>query len=317
MADILYKYFVGPSLFSVLRLGRVIRALLNIRWAGGIRKLLLAVLMTLPALRNIGLLYFLLLFTYSYLGMCSFAHVKKQAALDDMYNFETFGNSIISMILVGTASSWDGFLYPFMLTPPDCDPAIGDCGNPTAGIIFYSSYILLYILLMVHAFVTVILGSFNSRDLEGGLLLSDRHLQMFYHTWRKFDPTASQVIQYSELSDFCNALQDPLRIPKPNTIRLTLMNVPLLAGDKVRCLDILHAVVEQVFGGSEQKDALKARLEEKFTVNNPSKVSQEPISSTLRRKQEEVAAAVIQRAFRKHHLQEQEGGGASGGSSAQ
>ncbi|XP_041851952.1 sodium channel protein type 4 subunit alpha B-like [Melanotaenia boesemani] len=304
-ADLLTIYFIGPSVFLVLRLGRVIRILLNIRWAKGIRKLLLGFMMSLPALRNIGLLFFLVLFTYSYIGMCTFAHVR-EALIDNMFNFETFGNSMISMILVSTTSSWEGFLLPIMTLPPDCDPIIGDCGSPTAGIIFFSSYILLYILLMVHIFITVILESFNSRDLEGDELLSDKHLQMFYDTWRKFDPEASQVMQYSELSNFYDTLQDPLRIPKPNTIRLILMDIPLLPGDKVRCLDVLHAVMEQVFCGSEQKDALKARLEEKFIVNNPSKVSDEPISSTLRRKQEEVAAAVIQRAFRKCHLQDRD-----------
>nr|XP_033491737.1 sodium channel protein type 4 subunit alpha B-like [Epinephelus lanceolatus] len=101
------------------------------------------------------------------------------------------------------------------------------------------------------------------------------------------------------------------------------MDLPLMPGDKIHCVDVLFALSTQVFGCSEQADTLKARIEEKF-VDNPSKVSHEPISSTLQRKQEDVAAAVIQRAYRKHIMQHRGaeepavasvngGGGVSGG----
>lgn len=51
---------------------------------------------------------------------------------------------------------------------------------------------------------------------------------------------------HSELSDFCDSLQDPLRIPKPNTIRLIHMDLPLLPGDKIHCVDVLLALATQV-----------------------------------------------------------------------
>uniref|UniRef100_A0A3Q1HD33 Sodium channel protein type 4 subunit alpha B-like n=1 Tax=Acanthochromis polyacanthus TaxID=80966 RepID=A0A3Q1HD33_9TELE len=314
VADLLEKYFVSPQLFAVVRLTRILWVLRLIRFSRGIRMLVLGFVMSLPALINIGLLLFLMVFTFSVIGMFNFAYVRKEALINDLFNFETFGNSMLSMMMITTSSAWDGLLFPIMNLPPDCDPlkehpgsvVVGDCGSPVVGIVFFTTYITLFFLLVLYLFTAVVLETFNTRspkDPKDHKLLSDHHLQMFYKTWRKFDPDASQLIKYSELSDFCDALQDPLRIPKPNNIKLIQMDLPLQPGDQIHCVDVLQALTAQAFGKSGQSDTLRARLEEKF-FTSLSKVSQEPISSTLQRKQEEVAASVIQRAYRKHLQQD-------------
>ncbi|KAI4794161.1 hypothetical protein KUCAC02_032239 [Chaenocephalus aceratus] len=267
-------------------------------WDPSIRKLILSFMMSLPALLNLGLLSLLLIFTSSIFGMLSFPFVRKQGMMDDMFNFETFGSSLICVLMISSSASWGGMLSPLMKTSPDCGPDTlnpgsfirGDCGSPALAIVFFIVNIYLGYLLVVNMYIAVILEVFGPEENQ---TLSDQHLQNFCKTWRKFDPESSQFIKYSELSDFCDALQDPLRIPKPN-LRLTSMDLPLQAGDQMLCQDILLALAAQVC--TESKCSLRARLEEKF----PSKVSCGPISSTLQRKQEEVAAAVIQRAFRKH-----------------
>lgn len=161
--------------------------------------LIMGFVMSLPALFNIGLLFFLIVYTFSIIGMFNFAYVKNEMMIDDMFNFKTFGNSIISMTMITTSSGWDGLLSLIMNTPPDCDlrlPDPGNCANPTVGIVFFSSYILLFCLLVIHLFIVVILELFNTASPEDAEMLSDDHLQMFYETWRKFDPSGSQVIQY-------------------------------------------------------------------------------------------------------------------------
>uniref|UniRef100_A0A8C4DWK7 Sodium channel protein n=1 Tax=Dicentrarchus labrax TaxID=13489 RepID=A0A8C4DWK7_DICLA len=297
LADIIEKYFVSPTLFRVIRLARIGRVLRLIRGAKGIRTLLFALMMSLPALFNIGLLLFLIMFIFSIFGMSNFAY--------------TFGNSMICLFMITTSAGWDGLLSPIMNTPPDCDPAIdnpgttvrGNCGNPAMGIVFFTTYIIMSFLVVVNMYIAIILENFNVATEESSDPLCEDDFEMFYETWEKFDPDASQFIQYSKLSDFCDTLKDPLRIPKPNTIKLIHMDLPLVPGDKIHCLDILLALTAQVLGDSGEMDTLKASMEEKFMANNPSKVSYEPISSTLRRKQEEVAATVIQRVYRKHLLQ--------------
>ncbi|XP_040918189.1 sodium channel protein type 4 subunit alpha B isoform X2 [Toxotes jaculatrix] len=310
LADIIEKYFVSPTLFRVIRLARIGRILRLIRGAKGIRTLLFALMMSLPALFNIGLLLFLIMFIFSIFGMSNFAYVKKEAMIDDIFNFENFGNSMICLFMITTSAGWDGLLSPIMNTVPDCDPDIenpgsmvrGNCGSPAVGIVFFTTYIIMSFLVVVNMYIAIILENFNVATEESADPLCEDDFEMFYETWEKFDPDASQFIQYSKLSDFCDTLQDPLRIPKPNAIKLIHMDLPLVPGDKIHCLDILLALTAQVLGDSGAMDTLKASMEEKFMANNPSKVSYEPISSTLRRKQEEVAATVIQRAYRKHLL---------------
>ena len=46
--------------------------------------------MSLPALFNIGLLLFLIMFIYAVFGMQFFMHIKHSAGIDEMFNFETF-----------------------------------------------------------------------------------------------------------------------------------------------------------------------------------------------------------------------------------
>ncbi|PWA26977.1 hypothetical protein CCH79_00019251 [Gambusia affinis] len=311
LADIIEKYFVSPTLFRVIRLARIGRILRLIRGAKGIRTLLFALMMSLPALFNIGLLLFLIMFIFSIFGMSNFAYVKKESMIDDIFNFETFGNSMICLFMITTSAGWDGLLNPIMNTPPDCDPEFenpgtsvrGNCGSPAVGIVFFTSYIIMSFLVVVNMYIAIILENFNVATEESADPLSEDDFDMFYETWEKFDPRASQFIHYSELSDLCDVLQDPMRIPKPNTIKLIQMDLPLVPGDKIHCMDILLALTAEVLGESEAMDALKATIEDKFMANNPTKKLYEPISNTLRKKHEDLAAAVIQRAYRRHLLQ--------------
>ncbi|XP_069490146.1 sodium channel protein type 4 subunit alpha-like isoform X2 [Ambystoma mexicanum] len=311
LSDLIEKYFVSPTLFRVIRLARIGRVLRLIKSAKGIRTLLFALMMSLPALFNIGLLLFLVMFIYSIFGMSNFAYVKKESGVDDIFNFETFGNSIICLFQITTSAGWDGLLNPIMNSgPPDCDPYLensgthikGDCGNPSMGICFFCSYIIVSFLVVVNMYIAIILENFNVATEESGEPLCEDDFEMFYETWEKFDPDATQFVAYSEMSTFVDTLQAPLRIPKPNKIKLVTMDLPMVSGDKIHCLDILFALTKEVLGESGDMDSLKESMEEKFMAANPSKVSYQPITTTLKRKQEEVCAVKIQRAFRKHLL---------------
>ncbi|XP_049634801.1 sodium channel protein type 4 subunit alpha [Suncus etruscus] len=311
LSNLIQQYFVSPTLFRVIRLARIGRVLRLIRGAKGIRTLLFALMMSLPALFNIGLLLFLVMFIYSIFGMSNFAYVKKESGIDDMFNFETFGNSIICLFEITTSAGWDGLLNPILNSgPPDCDPTLenpgtgvrGDCGNPSIGICFFCSYIIISFLIVVNMYIAIILENFNVATEESTEPLCEDDFEMFYETWEKFDPDATQFIAYSCLSDFVDTLQEPLRIAKPNKIKLITLDLPMVPGDKIHCLDILFALTKEVLGDSGEMDALKQTMEEKFMAANPSKVSYEPITTTLKRKQEEVCAIRIQRAYRRHLL---------------
>ncbi|NXC37298.1 SCN5A protein, partial [Campylorhamphus procurvoides] len=308
LSDIIQKYFFSPTLFRVIRLARIGRILRLIRGAKGIRTLLFALMMSLPALFNIGLLLFLVMFIYAIFGMANFAYVKMDDGIDDMFNFQTFANSMLCLFQITTSAGWDGLLNPILNTgPPYCDPNLpnangskGDCGSPAVGILFFVTYIIISFLIVVNMYIAIILENFSVATEESTEPLSEDDFDMFYEIWEKFDPEATQFIEYSALSDFADALSEPLRIAKPNKIKLIAMDLPMVSGDRIHCLDILFAFTKRVLGESGEMDALKIQMEEKFMAANPSKISYEPITTTLRRKQEEVSAIVIQRAYRRH-----------------
>lgn len=311
LSDIIQKYFFSPTLFRVIRLARIGRVLRLIRGAKGIRTLLFALMMSLPALFNIGLLLFLVMFIYSIFGMANFAYVKWEAGIDDMFNFQTFANSMLCLFQITTSAGWDGLLSPILNTgPPYCDPNLpnsngsrGNCGSPAVGILFFTTYIIISFLIVVNMYIAIILENFSVATEESTEPLSEDDFDMFYEIWEKFDPEATQFIEYSALSDFADALSEPLRIAKPNQISLINMDLPMVSGDRIHCMDILFAFTKRVLGESGEMDALKIQMEEKFMAANPSKISYEPITTTLRRKHEEVSATIIQRAFRRHLLQ--------------
>ncbi|XP_058643526.1 sodium channel, voltage-gated, type I-like, alpha isoform X4 [Onychostoma macrolepis] len=311
LAEVIKQYFFSPTLFRVIRLARIGRVLRLIRGAKGIRTLLFALMMSLPALFNIGLLLFLVMFIYAIFGMSNFAYVKKSDGIDDMFNFETFGNSMLCLFQITTSAGWDGLLAPMLNTngsESECDPnktfpgsqVKGDCGNPSIGIFFFVSYIIICFLIVVNMYIAVILENFSVATEESAEPLSEDDFDRFYEVWEKFDPKATQFMDYDKLSDFANSLDPPLRIPKPNRLQLISMDLPMVSGERIHCLDILFAFTKRVLGEGGEMDILRGQMEDRFMVSNPSKSSYEPITTTLRRKHEDMSAAIIQRAYRNH-----------------
>uniref|UniRef100_A0A672IZ24 Sodium channel protein n=1 Tax=Salarias fasciatus TaxID=181472 RepID=A0A672IZ24_SALFA len=307
LSEVIKTYFVSPTLFRVIRLARIGRILRLIKSAKGIRTLLFALMMSLPALFNIGLLLFLVMFIYAIFGMSKFAYVKRERGIDDLFNFETFGSSMICLFQITTSGGWDLLLFP-ILNKDECDPNFehpgslvkGNCGNRPLGIAFFVSYIIICFLIVVNMYIAVILENFGVATEESADPLSEDDFEMFYEVWERFDPGATQFMKYSQLSDFADELDPPLRIAKPNKIELISMDLPMVSGERIHCLDILFAFTKRVLGEGGEMDILRAQMEERFMASNPSKVSYEPITTTLRRKQEDLSAVVIQRAYREH-----------------
>ncbi|KAG9477265.1 hypothetical protein GDO78_002582 [Eleutherodactylus coqui] len=310
LAQIVEKFFISPTLFRVIRLARIGRILRLIKGAKGIRTLLFALMMSLPALFNIGLLLFLVMFIYAIFGMSNFAYVKDGGGIDDqIFNFKTFGNSMLCLFMITTSAGWDLLLDPNLKTgKPDCDPLYqhpgsnvkGNCGNSSIAILFFVSYIIISFLIVVNMYIAVILENFSVATEESAEPLGEDDFDMFYEVWEKFDAKATQFIEYDKLFDFADALDPPLQVPKPNHIQLIAMDLPMVNGDRIHCLDILFAFTKRVLAGEEGMDALRITMEDRFMASNPSKTPYEPITTTLRRKQEEVSAVVIQRSFRRY-----------------
>ncbi|KAF6101020.1 sodium voltage-gated channel alpha subunit 11 [Phyllostomus discolor] len=289
-----------PTLFRIVRLARIGRILRLVRAARGIRTLLFALMMSLPSLFNIGLLLFLVMFIYAIFGMNLFCKVQPSAGIDDIFNFKTFVGSLLCLFQITTSAGWDALLYPMLTPEASCGSDGKNCYLSTIAITYFVSYIIISFLIVVNMYIAVILENFNIATEESEDPLGEDDFEMFYEVWEKFDPGATQFIEYSVLSDFADALPEPLRVAKPNKCQFLVMDLPMVSGDRLHCLDILFAFTTRVLGNSNGLDSMKAMMEEKFMEANPFKKLYEPIVTTTKRMEEERCAAVIQKAFRKY-----------------
>lgn len=199
MADLMAVYFWPEPLFVILRLFRMCRVLHVIPLTRRIRKVLLAFVKSLPALFNIAFVLLLVMVIFSLIGMFNFSNVKKEAAIDDVVNFETFFSSMVCLFLTSSTADWGGLLISIMNKAPDCDPFLehpgtnGDCSSLIPGVAFFSTYIILSFLLLIQLYITVVMEIINSEDTEA---LCDNDLQDFCKIWKKFDPDGTQLIPY-------------------------------------------------------------------------------------------------------------------------
>nr|XP_003405861.2 sodium channel protein type 7 subunit alpha [Loxodonta africana] len=306
------EYYLGsPSLVQLILLSRIIHILRLGKGPKVFHNLLLPLMLSLPALMNLCLLIFLVMFVYAILGMYNFAYVKKEAGINDVSNFETFGSSMLCIFQVTIFAGWDGMLSAIFNSEwSDCDPdkinpgtqVKGDCSNPYFGIIYFVSYILISWLIIVNMYIVVVMEFFNIVSKKKAKTLSEDDFRKFFQVWKRFDPDKTQYIDSSKLSDFAAALDPPLLMAKPNKGQLVAMDLPMAVGDRIHCLDILLAFTKRVLGKDERMEKVISEIETGFILANPFKITYEPITTTLKRKQEAVSATIIQRAYKSYRL---------------
>ncbi|XP_076465332.1 sodium channel protein 1 brain-like [Babylonia areolata] len=316
LGDLLNSVVIKPTLLRVVRVFRIGRVLRLIKAAKGIRKLLFALIISLPAIFNIGALLFLIMYIYAIIGMTSFGDVKENGVINDLTNFQTFGSSFLLLIRLATSAGWNDVLEALLIEEPDCNSthktlpdggveasSFGDCGIPWLAIPFMVSYIIVVFLIVVNMYIAVILENFNQAHQQEEMGITEDDFDMFYVVWERYDPHATQFIKYDQLSNFVADLDEPLKIEKPNEITLVSFNLAIMEGDKLHCLDILMALVRNHLTDvedSEELDKLKEQMQIKFAAVFPSRKKLAVRSSTMQRKKEDVAARTLQRAWRRH-----------------
>ena len=191
MEDMMEDFPVSPTLLRVARVCRIGRILRLIKAAKGIRKLLFALIVSLPALFNIGALLALITFIYAIIGMTLFGHVKHRGALNDQVNFETFGRSMQLLFRLTTSAGWNDVLEPLLVTPPYCDPHYrdlpnGNCGHPFVAIIYFVSFIIINYMIVINMYIAIILENFNQAHQEEEIGIVEEDLEMFYTKWAKY-----------------------------------------------------------------------------------------------------------------------------------
>jgi len=302
LSDLIEKYFVSPTLLRVVRVAKIGRVLRLVKGARGIRTLLFALAMSMPALFNICLLLFLVMFIFAIFGMSFFMTVKLRGTLDEVYNFQTFGQSMILLFQMSTSAGWDGVLNGIM-DEDDCEPANpetgyqGNCGNTMVAIAYLLTYLVISFLIVINMYIAVILENYSqaTEDVTEGL--TDDDYDMYYEIWQQFDPNGTQYIKYNQLSDFLDVLESPLQIHKPNKYKIISMDIPICKGDLCFCVDVLDALTKDFFARKGNPVEETAELGE--VTAQADRPGYDPISSTLWRQREEYCARMIQGVWRR------------------
>lgn len=301
---------ISPSLLRVVRVFRVGRLLRFFEAAKGIRRLLFSLMVSLPALINIGALLFLVIFIYAVIGMSLFGNVKRTGALNDVVNFENFGNSFILLFRIMTSAGWNDILDPLMIKPPDCDPNYkglpnGNCGQVLISVFFFVTFIVMIFLILINMYIAIILENYNQVMEQEKIGFTNEDIDLFYQLWEVYDPNAIQYIEYKDLSDFVHNLEGNLRIPKPNKAACALLNIPLVNGTMIHCLDLIQGLVKRIVSRYDDVDSpgfqlVMKNMEERFKAAFPSRKEQVSTNTTMEMNRQIIAAKVIVRAVRQY-----------------
>lgn len=297
----------NPSLLRVIRIFRVARLLRLLEFAKGVRQLLVALVISLPALLNIGTLLFLVIFIFAIIGMSTFGHIKQQGNIDETVNFQTFGNSMMLLFRLSTGAGWNDILESLMVQPPDCDINYGkdlpngDCGFPLGAVLYLVSYIIIVYLIIVNMYIAIILENVNRAQESADCIVNKDDIDAFYDKWEALVEGGKQYVSAHRLSDLVANLNDKFRIPKPNVQQLALLEIPIRIGERIHCFDLLKALVRRLLAqqgeSPETFDHIAVRLEAQFKKSFNKKMLS-PISGINLESQDDAAACTLHKATR-------------------
>ncbi|RDD37346.1 Sodium channel protein 60E [Trichoplax sp. H2] len=245
---------VSPAIIRAIRIFRIVRMIRLLRHAQGMRRLLMALIASIPALFNIAILIAVVSFIYAIIGMSVFNHVKYHGVITKSLNFENFITTSIILVQLSTAAGWTDFHHALSIQPPKCTSAsavstfvpTGNCGSPHLATIYIISYILLTWFVLINLFVAVILSNYQDCVDADSATVSEEDISTFFETWAKYDPEATQFIHYEELSLLLNELPPPFGTPIPNIYVCISLNLPVYYGGNIHCLDVIAALLSKL-----------------------------------------------------------------------
>jgi hypothetical protein len=158
---------------------------------------------------------------------------------------------------------------------------------------------------MINMYIAIILENYDKVYEQEEIGITEDDFEDFYLKWQKYDPYATQFIKLLDLPKFVSELGSPLGILKSNEMAITALNLPIIKGDLIHCLDVLNGLTSYTLGNVNYTEELKAvqiKIDKLFSTHFPLRVRNLPITTTLERKKFEVAARTIQRAWRQYNL---------------
>eukprot|EP00966_Prymnesium_polylepis_P262946 6073661-Prymnesium_polylepis.1 len=107
--------FIPPMFFRVLRVFRMFRILRMIKGAKGIKDLISTIILSMPALGNVGSMLVLIVFIYAVLGVQLFTFLAWGENYTDERNFGNVGSATLLLFQCITGDGWAGLMMDAMV----------------------------------------------------------------------------------------------------------------------------------------------------------------------------------------------------------
>lgn len=189
-----YSRPINPNLVRVLRLVKVMRIMRLLSKGKQVLYLIETLVYSIPAIANVGTLWFLVLFIFSIMGMSLYGSLPTQGRdypyglYNDHANFKYFHTAIMTLFRMSTGESWNGIMHDVQSV------------YPTAWI-FFSAYILVVAYLLFNLLVAIVLEQFSMESREDDrFMIGGDVMTCFQEEWAKFDPYATQYITAVQLT---------------------------------------------------------------------------------------------------------------------
>jgi len=219
------------SALMVFRVARVLRICrLALRFTG-IRRLLQTLLFTLPAVLNVFMLLFLVIFIFTVLGMSFFGKNPYATAEDHGHyglynehaNFRYFHIGFFMLFRMTTGESWNGIMH--------------DCMQQSGGMssFFFVGFMIIATSLLLNLVIAILLDEFSSKVAAESSAITPEALDRFTKAWESFDLDASMKIKMKLLPEFLQQVGEPLGVSSDSTHNQAAMvavelQVPMVAG---------------------------------------------------------------------------------------
>ncbi|GAB4819675.1 hypothetical protein N2152v2_006721 [Parachlorella kessleri] len=218
---------------KTMMLLRTLRMFKLMRKFRGIQSLMTTLIISLPAIVNVGALLLLFFFIYSYMGVLLLGNIKLQQHLNSHANFLNFPNAMLLLFRVATGDDWAGIMSDCMVGPPDCDPHLGECGSKYVWVYFLTFYLAVG-LIALNLFTTVILETFERIQDTEAWKITPANLDEFCELWAEFDDGTS-LIEPKDLEQILMRLKPPMGLGNKangtDVVRFVFaLDIPLVDG---------------------------------------------------------------------------------------
>jgi voltage-dependent calcium channel T type alpha-1G len=171
---------INPTLIRVIRVIRITRALKLLKMANGIRSLIDTIIQALPEVGNLSLLFFLLYFIFSSLGVELFGKLDCEIDLENTCDginrhahFHNFGMSFLTLFRIATGDNWNGIMRDALGNKNLCIDENGNestsfCLTHTLTPFYFVFFILMAQFVLINVVVAVLLKRLDDSNKTKG-----------------------------------------------------------------------------------------------------------------------------------------------------